>query len=557
MKIFNLIETQYNQYVLAVKKYLSNLLSKSGDIYGNNTIFGQMINVLSNTVQNMMLYIEDALVEQNKYTAQRKKSIYGLAALSGYNPSLGKATGVQLKIDYIPTNLSQLNVVINNHEKLTCTQNGLNYYIVLPQEALVMSIEKDNSTKYVYAVQGRFETQSFISTGGKYYTKNIRFTGNLDIDYLTLKVNDELWEKRDSFYDMDPNGLQYVIKTSPIGGIDIVFGNDRFGKSLQKDDVISVEYLLHDGELGNLNSLEETYFVFDNLLKNIAGDEVDGNHLFNVTFATNDPISSGSNSESIDQVRQMIGLNSRSFVLASPDNYKEFLTKFSFCGYNRTWSEPGSLVVNSLVVKNYQMLLAEGKDYFDLSEKDFYLSELQKNSIKNCIENSGNQLAGVSYNIFDPQICKYTIYIHVTLKSEKYEKDYVKSNIRKLVGEFFGQINSDLFIPKSDIIHLIKENIKEIDGVDVYFLSELNETAIQKQQYDSIEYKYDPSTGIYRKNIKTVYLYPGENPNLGLDEHGNIYLPSDEQFPVLMGGWDYINSEGQEVNAEPIIITFK
>lgn len=557
MKIFNLIETQYNQYVLAVKKYLSNLLSKSGDIYGNNTIFGQMINVLSNTVQNMMLYIEDALVEQNKYTAQRKKSIYGLAALSGYNPSLGKATGVQLKIDYIPTNLSQLNVVINNHEKLTCTQNGLNYYIVLPQEALVMSIEKDNSTKYVYAVQGRFETQSFISTGGKYYTKNIRFTGNLDIDYLTLKVNDELWEKRDSFYDMDPNGLQYVIKTSPIGGIDIVFGNDRFGKSLQKDDVISVEYLLHDGELGNLNSLEETYFVFDNLLKNIAGDEVDGNHLFNVTFATNDPISSGSNSESIDQVRQMIGLNSRSFVLASPDNYKEFLTKFSFCGYNRTWSEPGSLVVNSLVVKNYQMLLAEGKDYFDLSEKDFYLSELQKNSIKNCIENSGNQLAGVSYNIFDPQICKYSIYIYVTLKSEKYEKDYVKSNIRKLVGEFFGQINSDLFIPKSDIIHLIKENIKEIDGVDVYFLSELNETAIQKQQYDSIEYKYDPSTGIYRKNIKTVYLYPGENPNLGLDEHGNIYLPSDEQFPVLMGGWDYINSEGQEVNAEPIIITFK
>ena len=557
MKIFSLIETQYNQYVLAVKKYLSNLLSKSGDIYGNNTIFGQMINVLSNTVQNMMLYIEDALVEQNKYTAQRKKSIYGLAALSGYNPSLGKATGVQLKIDYIPTNLSQLNVVINNHEKLTCTQNGLNYYIVLPQEALVMSIEKDNSTKYVYAVQGRFETQSFISTGGKYYTKNIRFTGNLDIDYLTLKVNDELWEKRDSFYDMDPNGLQYVIKTSPIGGIDIVFGNDRFGKSLQKDDVISVEYLLHDGELGNLNSLEETYFVFDNLLKNIAGDEVDGNHLFNVTFATNDPISSGSNSESIDQVRQMIGLNSRSFVLASPDNYKEFLTKFSFCGYNRTWSEPGSLVVNSLVVKNYQMLLAEGKDYFDLSEKDFYLSELQKNSIKNCIENSGNQLAGVSYNIFDPQICKYSIYIYVTLKSEKYEKDYVKSNIRKLVGEFFGQINSDLFIPKSDIIHLIKENIKEIDGVDVYFLSELNETAIQKQQYDSIEYKYDPSTGIYRKNIKTVYLYPGENPNLGLDEHGNIYLPSDEQFPVLMGGWDYINSEGQEVNAEPIIITFK
>lgn len=557
MKIFSLIETQYNQYLLAVKSYLSKLLSKSGDSYGNNTVFGQMLNVLSNTVQNMMLYIEDALVEQNKYTAQRKKSIYGLAALSGYNPSYGKATCVQLKIDYVPTNLSNLNVVINNHEKLTCTQNGLNYNIILPQEALVMSIEKDNSTKYISAVQGRFENQTFISTGGKYFTHNIKFSGNMDEDYFTVKINNEKWEKRQSFYDMDPDGKQYIIKTSPVGGVDIVFGNDKYGRSLKNNDIIEVEYLLHDGELGNLNSLLETFFVFDNPLNNIANEEVDGNQLFNITFATTDPVSSGSNSESIDQVRQMIGLNSRSFVLASPDNYKEFINKFSFCGYNRTWSETGSLIVNSLIIKNYSLLLQEGKDYFDLTESDFILSDLQKKSIKNCLENSGNQLAGVSYNIFDPQLCKYSLYIYISLKSDNYEKDYVSANVKKLVGEFFGHIQSDVFIPKSDIIHLLKDNIKEIDSVDVYFLSERNESAIRNRQYDYTDYKFDPSTGSYTKTIKTIYLYPDENPNLGLDEHGNIYLPSDEQFPILMGGWNYWNAEGQEVITEPIIISFK
>lgn len=40
--------------------------------------------VIAGIAHNIMLYIEDSLVEQNKYTAQRKKSVYGLASLSGY-----------------------------------------------------------------------------------------------------------------------------------------------------------------------------------------------------------------------------------------------------------------------------------------------------------------------------------------------------------------------------------------------------------------------------------------------------------------------------------------
>jgi hypothetical protein len=130
MKVFSLLQTKYYQLEQAVKNYLSQHLSNFGTSYGNNTIFGQLINVLNNTVQNMMLYIEDSLVEQNKYTAQSKKSIYGLAAVSGYQPSLGKAAGVQLSITYTPTNESNLNIVINNRESLTCTQNGLLYNLI-------------------------------------------------------------------------------------------------------------------------------------------------------------------------------------------------------------------------------------------------------------------------------------------------------------------------------------------------------------------------------------------------------------------------------------------
>ena len=67
MRIFTLLDTQYTNFHNRVKSYLSKLLSKDKVSFGSNTIFGQIITVVGNAIQNVMLYIEDALVEQNKY----------------------------------------------------------------------------------------------------------------------------------------------------------------------------------------------------------------------------------------------------------------------------------------------------------------------------------------------------------------------------------------------------------------------------------------------------------------------------------------------------------
>jgi hypothetical protein len=209
-------------------------------------------------------------------------------------------------------------------------------------------------------------------------------------------------------------------------------------------------------------------------------------------------------------------------------------------------------------MKNYKSLLKDGKDYFNLTEKDFLLNESQKRSLMTCLENSGNQLAGVTYNIFEPELCKYVIYLYISTKTIGYDRDYISNSIRNLLGEFFSNVSSDTFIPKSDIIQLIKNNINEIDGIDVYFLNEKNETALQKLSYHESKYVFDKSLGVYKKEIKTISLYPGENPNLGLDEHGNIYLENDSHFPILMGGWDFLNSEGQQIKVmDPVNIIFE
>lgn len=558
MKIFSLLDTQYERFSNSVKAYLSKTLSTYSTKYGSNTIFGQIVTVIGNAIQNVMLYIEDALVEQNKYTAQRKKSIYNLAALSGYTPSYGKAASVALKLSFTPVNAAEYNIIINNHESLTCTQNGLQYNIVLPQEAIVLNIEKDNTSKYLTAVQGRFETQTFVSAGGQYYSIPMKFIGNLDTDYMTVKVNNEVWEYKLSLYDMTSDGKQYTFKSSLNGGIDFIFGNEQHGRALKAGDYVEITYLIHDGDHGNVNTSLETYFVFNNTLTDINGSTYDGNEIFNVTFSEHDPVTSGSNSETVESVREMIGLNSRSLVLASPENYKAFLSRFGFCGYSRTWADPNSMIINSLIIKNFDSLVENGSDYFKLKENDFILTDNHKNAIYNCLEYTGNQMFGVKYQILNPDICKYAMYVYVSLKSNKYDREFVSNAIRQKVGEFFSHVQSDIFIPKSDIIHLIKTEVEGIDGVDIYILSQKNEEAIRTGYYEDVNYVMNNVTGQTIKKIEKVKLYPGENPNIGLDSHGNIWLKSDYQFPVLMGGWQYTNNEGQSVSiSDPLIITFE
>ena len=48
---------------------------------------------IKGVMQNIMFYIEDALTEQNIYTATRKKSIYSLAKISGFEANYGNAAG--------------------------------------------------------------------------------------------------------------------------------------------------------------------------------------------------------------------------------------------------------------------------------------------------------------------------------------------------------------------------------------------------------------------------------------------------------------------------------
>ena len=55
------------------------------------------------------------------------------------------------------------------------------------------------------------------------------------------------------------------------------------------------------------------------------------------------------------------------------------------------------------------------------------------------------------------------------------------------------------------------------------------------------------------------YVEDGVNPGIGFDEYGNIYLDNNDQFPVLMGGWSWKNSENNIIYSvtDPLNIIFE
>ena len=556
MRLFGIKDIQFQKIFEGFEQYLQNSIGAVTEV-NKSSIFGQLITILSGVVNNTILYIEDALTEQNKYTAQRKKSVYGLAAQSGYVPSYGRAAGVWVQLQHKANNNQTQDIIIQDKTKIISTQNGMYYCLSLGKPAITIDCSRGLETEYLYAVQGNFESQTFVGSGGELYSINMRYTGYLDTDYLQVYVNGERWTQAASMYDMLPMEKAYTYKYNPVQGIDIMFGNEHHGRPIYENDNIEVQYLLHDGEAGNLTYDPNTYFVFSRPLQNTNGEEVSGNEIFDIKFATKDAVASGSNSEPIEQVRQMIGFNSRSLVLADSNNYKSFINKFSFCGYNRTWSEPGSMIVKSLVMRNYALAMKDGKDYFNLQDKDFILSDIQKASIKNAIISSNMQLAGTIYDIIDMDLCKYAMYVYVKLKDSLTDKHVVTEKIKNAVGNFFGDVYSDSYIPKSDIIMTIKDNVAEVDGVNIYLLSQKNEEALFNGKYIKKDYKYDPLTGTYKDTSRTIYLAPDENPNLGLDAHGNILIEADHEFPVLMGGWTWINDKGDEITANPITIIYE
>ena len=540
MKLFNIIDTSFQNFDATINKYLTKALNNIGIEYSNTQLFGVIFSGIKGVMQNMMFYIEDALTEQNALKATRKNSVYSLAKVSGYEAYYGStATGILLgksKINNGNPNKTT-KIYIKNYSMLRNTYNGLSYAIILPTDTYVFDISKPLVTHEFKVVQGRFETFSYAAKGTILETIHLSSVELFDRNYIEVKVNGKTWTEASNLYDMTEEGTEYIISIGYDNAFDVIFGNGIYGKLLTEGDTVTVTYLKHNGELGNISSNINSEFEFSDLGTDSLGEPININNYMNLYVST--VISGGSNSDTIDFIKNMIGSNSRSLVLASSDNFRLFFKRFSFVGYVNCWSESNSMTINAVCLTNVKSKVKSIEEYFALDTKDMLLNSEQKSMIINTLENSKKSFAGITLNFKDPIIRRYAFMCYVKADNN-YNKDLIKTSIYNTLGTYFMNLKDDTqFIAKSELVSEILDNCEYIKSIELNIISEAAEEAYYKGSY--IKYETKHSNGIYYY-VPVKYMYE-EGTYPGLDSYGNISVDSKMEIPILHGGFKYYHNK--------------
>ena len=194
-----------------------------------------------------------------------------------------------------------------------------------------------------------------------------------------------------------------------------------------------------------------------------------------------------------------------------------------------------SIVSVLVLIPDIKAKLTTDLDYFSLPLEEFTLTSVEKDRVYELLDNSGQMLITAENRIVDIEVKKYAINI-VLRFFDTADKAQIRSTIRARLNEYFLNVKIRDRIPRSDLVSLI-EQISGIDSVNVFFVSEQNETAIRNGYYEIDVVGYDPVTRqTSLLNVKRITLAPGEDPGLGLDDFGDVKI-TDNDLVVIRGDW--------------------
>jgi hypothetical protein len=548
MRLFNILSTSFENFDETMKSFLNKVFGKEGQEYSKANIFSVVFEGIKGVMQNMMFYIEDAVTEQNVFTATRKKSVYSLAKISGYDPWYGSAaTGTVLISSKITngTGAASSKILIPNYTTLQDKSSGTVYTLMLSNDYIMLDLNLPLTSYDVKFVEGSWRTATAVAEGNAMETLTITPHGLFDKNYLDVYVNGEKWSATGCVYDMTEDSKEYVVTSNFDGNILLVFGDGVYGRKLSEGDNVSIMFINHNGSAGNMKITDTPELEFKDNIVDSLGNTLDGNELLNITLSNN--ASGGTDSDSISFVRNMIGYNSRSLVLASEDNFKMFLNRFSFIGPFNIVTYEDSLNLTVVAFSNLLQNIESVSDYYTVEEKNLLLSDYQKSVIKKSLSNSNKTFGGVSIQFVDPIIRNYSMCCYIKVDND-YEKYVVKQSISKVIGNYFLNLGTNIqYIAKSDIIKEVTDNVSNISGFDFDFISEADEIARKNGYWYKKELH---KTGDTTKYVDVRQIYD-KTDMIGLDEVGNLRLNTKLEMPLLHKCTMYYDDNSQAI-VDPI-----
>ncbi len=583
LKFLNKAKTTAREITSDVRSYLSRVYKNADGYFTTASPFSQILEVMAEMNEMLMFYIEDSTIEQNIYTAQQQESIHGLARLAGHDATRGFAATGEIRFRWKPgvsDDVAGSNLIIEPNTEITYDNNGLSYFLRTDKDEFLLP-KSSNTWVRANIIQGKLESQTVTASGESMQSFNIQTKGTTDHNLVKVSVNGEQWTKFNSLYEMLTTDKGYLLKTGISGGLDIYFGTGNFGIVPSSGAAIEIEYVKCDGSSGNLNQAGDLTFKWVDEGKDSTGETHDLNELLEMETTTSPFM--GADPESTEFTKLMAPLASKSFVLANPDNYEYFLSRYAQFSYLDAYNttNDGYLdddnVIYIFAIPDLEKRLLKGTDYFSVDESEFFFGKDETDRMLGVIEDSGQQMVTSEAIFVQPEAVKYRMDISIRW-FEGFKQEDIFNDIRAAVSNYLIKIIRRDKLPKSDIIALM-EGIKGVDAVNVQFVSSIEEQARKDGYYTYNQVTVTPSTPelegadgdqkrlVFFKKTEETKKITLSNPELlipvtgeqaitdwynkiGLDKYGDIILDKQE-VAVFRGGWE--DRDGNLVKDEPAI----
>jgi len=541
MSFFSKTRIKATELFFDAFQYLQRQYDQAGEVFTPASPFGQILTVVANLGELILFYIEAVGTELNISRARNIESIYGLSRLTGHDPTRGiSAQGIiGLRLNTSAATLVEGDFVqILNYAELEIGQNGLSYFIKFDSDYIRLE-KTTRSFVNVQLIQGIIEDQKFTGTGEPLQSYNLTTKDPTDQYMVDVHVDGKLWKNVNSLYDMNNGEECVMIKTSVNGGLTCFFGNNQFGQPPALGSIIKVTYVKTRGSAGNIGG-KNLDMKFKTPGTDSTGEEIDLNEVLSLNIVRN-PIF-GSDSEDPTFTRLIAPYQSNSFVLANPNNYIYYLSKYDYFSFVDAYNTKDDQyldddnIIYLFLIPDIAKKITSDKDYFSVPVDEFSMTPDEKEMVYEILNESGRQIVTAEVRINYPIIKRYALNI-VLRYVEGFDKDEIHASIREQLSTYFIYINRRDRIPRSDLISII-ENVDGVDSVNVFFISEANEKAMADGFYEIPVYGTDPVTD--QKVLietKKVMLKGDEDPQIGLDEFGDVII-GPEDLAIIRGGWD-------------------
>jgi hypothetical protein len=535
----NLTEITFNNVKTEIELFLKAEHNKANILYSPASPYGQVLSVLENLYQLSMLYLKNSIKQYDLSDANgnNDRVIKNAAIFSGHNPGRAISATGTLKLTVktstdIQKDIPGGRITLTNRQALKNKTNGLEYSINLGSEKVTYKIT-NNSQFFVPIIQGRWEKRFFTGTGNENQTYQVAIRGSSkDVENFNYEilVNGEYWTIKKHLYELLPDEMACVVKTSFNNGIDIIFGNSGFGMIPKIGSVIEVSFLVTNGSNGSIFRRTSNDWTFIDPALDGFGNTVDLSNLFDVSIYTD--INFGADKESTAFTRNLLPIVSNNFVLGLPEQYAYQIKRLGVFSHVNAYERFGTIYI--VATPNIKLFKNQNADYFSIDKRAFELDTYEKSKIDQYLRASGNIMLTKRYQITSPQLSYYIMNVFVITYSDA-QTESVNSQIRDKVSEYFLNFNRLDRVPKSDLVAQLS-TISEIHSVDISFVSRKNED-YHKAELTRVENLKNKFASL--SSIKLNRQNPNYNSEttLGLDPVlGDIIFEASE-IPIIRGGW--------------------